>query len=162
MPAIASLEHSKRMSEHTSDDFTPACADEQEIHAPDPDAAPQDPTTAAQPSPESTLPPEALGETHGGPLGCCLGTLVGLLLSLSLAVLSRIYVDQLGTLFQANYGLLGLLVRILMGLLACALAIFFGSVGWRLGKRFFRDYEPPVLKERRRRTKVRPSEQKVE
>jgi len=162
MPAIASLEHSKRMSEHTPNNCPPPPADEQEIHAPDPAAAPEDESTqAAAPGSEHALPPEAVGETHGGPLGCCLGTMVGLLLSLSLAVLSRIYIDPLGALFQANYGLLGLLVRLLMGLLACTLAIFFGRIGWRLGKRLFRDYEPPVIKERRRRTKIHPSEQKI-
>ena len=30
------------------------------------------------PSEESALPPEAQGETNGGPLGCCLGTIAGI------------------------------------------------------------------------------------
>ena len=29
-------------------------------------------------SPVVQLPPEAQGETHGGPLGCCLGVMIGL------------------------------------------------------------------------------------
>ena len=111
--------------------------------------APSSPPTA-----ENGLPPEAQGEANGGPLGCCLGTMVGLLLSLSLAILSRLYADPLSQLFQHNYGLLGLSVRILMGVLAFALAIALGIVGWKLGRRFYREYDPPVVKVRARR--VRP------
>src|SRR5260370_35410146 len=33
------------------------------------------------------LPPEAQGELHGGPLGCCLGVTIGLLLSTLLGLL---------------------------------------------------------------------------
>src|SRR5882762_10172959 len=50
---------------------------------------------ATSPSPEAQLPPEAQGEINGGPLGCCLGVMVGLLLSLSVAVISRFYADPL-------------------------------------------------------------------
>ena len=97
------------------------------------------------------LPPEAQGEVNGGPLGCCLGTTVGLFLSLSIAILSRLYSTQLGALFQQNYGLMGALVRVLMGLLAIVLAILCGRAGWLLGKRFYREYEPPVVKMRKSR-----------
>ncbi|HEX7735834.1 MAG TPA: hypothetical protein VF458_13275 [Ktedonobacteraceae bacterium] len=107
----------------------------------------------AKAAPEATLPPEAQGEANGGPLGCCLGMMVGLLLSLSLAVLSRAYATSLGSLLQGNFWLLGLMVRILMGILAFALAIFFGYLGWRLGKRFYREYEPPPVKKRKSRAR---------
>src|SRR5437867_1888482 len=46
-------------------------------------------------SPEAKLPPEAQGDVNGGPLGCCLGVIVGLLLSLAVAILSRLYADPL-------------------------------------------------------------------
>lgn len=104
-------------------------------------------------TPESLLPPEAQGEANGGPLGCCLGTTVGLLLSLSLAILSRFYAAELGGALQGNYWLLGLIVRILMGIMAFALAIFLGYLGWKLGKRFYREYEPPAQKQRLARQK---------
>ncbi|HEY0754664.1 MAG TPA: hypothetical protein VGD98_11925 [Ktedonobacteraceae bacterium] len=110
---------------------------------------------------ENMLPPEAQGEAHGGPLGCCLGTMVGLMLSLSLAILSRAYASELGNILQGNYGLLGLLVRTLMGIMALALAIFFGYTGWQLGKRFFREYEPPQIKKRKSRVRARRSQQGV-
>jgi len=57
------------------------------------------------PSPEATLPPEAQGETNGGPLGCCLGIVVGLLLSLSIAVFSRLYADPLASVLSGNLSL---------------------------------------------------------
>ncbi len=38
---------------------------------------------------EAQLPPEAQGETNGGPLGCCLGVTVGLLLSLTVAKIGK-------------------------------------------------------------------------
>ncbi|HEU5375579.1 MAG TPA: hypothetical protein VFV38_09085 [Ktedonobacteraceae bacterium] len=108
--------------------------------------------TNEAPSPEDMLPPEAQGEVNGGPLGCCLGVTVGLFLSLTLAILSRFYPDPLVALFQHNYGLMGLIIRILMGILAVVLAFFCGRLGWKLGKRFFREYEPPIVKERKRRS----------
>lgn len=109
--------------------------------------------------PAATLPAGTESEVNGGPLGCCLGTMIGLLLSLSLAILSRIFIDPLSALFQANYGLIGLLVRVLMILAACTLAFVFGRIGWRLGKRFFREYDPP--KERRRRRRADKVEQQI-
>src|SRR5437763_17177413 len=48
---------------------------------------------------KTQLPPEAQGETNGGPLGCCLGVTVGLLLSLTLAILGRLYADPLAQVF---------------------------------------------------------------
>jgi hypothetical protein len=120
-----------------------------------------EPAAAEEKSSASALPPEAQGEVNGGPLGCCLGVTVGLLLSLSLIILSYVFANPLRGLFQGNDNLLGLLVRILMGLLACALAIFFGVLGWRLGKRFFREYEPPMVKERKRRIRAKKIEQNI-
>ncbi len=97
------------------------------------------PITEGQPSPESPpeakLPPEAQGELNGGPLGCCLGVAVGLLLSLSVAILSRFYADPLAQVLH------GVTVRIVMAIVAIAGAIIFGYLGWKIGKRFYREYE---------------------
>lgn len=109
------------------------------------------------PSAQNMLPPEAQGEVNGGPLGCCLGTSVGLFLSITVAIFSRLYTDPLTALFQQNYGLMGTLIRILMGILAFVLAIFCGRLGWKLGKRFYREYEAPPVKERKRRPKPQHS-----
>jgi len=133
-------------SEHQDEDIQ-----REETTVPQPDQVDEEPTGIGTTSPENELPPEAQGEANGGPLGCCLGIMIGLLLSLSLAVLSRLYADPLGQLFQSNFGLLGLIVRILMAVLAVAFAIICGMVGWKLGKRFFREYEPSERMQRKTR-----------
>src|SRR5690348_3746657 len=84
------------------------------------------------------LPPEAQGETNGGPLGCCLGVTVGLLLSLGIAILSRLYADPLAQVFHEN---LSIIVRIVMTIFAIGGAIVFGYLGWKIGKRLYREYE---------------------
>ncbi len=96
----------------------------------------------------STLPPEAQGEANGGPLGCCLGVTVGLLLSLSIAVLSRLYADSLAQIFSSS---LSLVVRIVMILIALAAIIICGYFGWKIGRNAYREYDPPVVKDRRKR-----------
>ncbi|MEO7019330.1 MAG: hypothetical protein ABI234_04185 [Ktedonobacteraceae bacterium] len=116
--------------------------------------------TSSTPSAEDMLPPEARGEVNGGPLGCCLGVTVGLFLSLFVAVLSRFYADPLTTLFHQNYGLMGVLIRILMSILAVMLAILCGRFGWKLGRRFYREYEPPPVKKRKRRSQLQKPQQK--
>lgn len=99
-------------------------------------------TAEEQPSAEETslaqLPPEAQGEVNGGPLGCCLGVTIGLVLSLSVAILSRLYADPLAQIFHGN---LSITVRIVMSILAIAGAVLFGFIGWKIGKRLYREYE---------------------
>ena len=77
----------------------------------------------------STLPPEALGETNGGPLGCCLGVVAGLFLTLAVILLVSLSIGNGGYLGWATapVALLG--------------AIVGGYVGWRIGKRIYREYE---------------------
>ncbi len=94
--------------------------------------------TTEEARPAAQLPPEAQGEVNGGPLGCCLGVTIGLLLSLFVAVLSRLYADPLA---QVLHGALSVTVRIVMIFLAIAGAIIFGYFGWKIGKRVYREYE---------------------
>ncbi|MBV9230596.1 MAG: hypothetical protein JOZ18_14900 [Chloroflexi bacterium] len=108
------------------------------------------PEQTSVPSSESMLPPEAQGEANGGPLGCCLGIMIGLLLSLTIAVFSRFYADPLASAFSGN---LSLIVRIVMALVAIIAAIVCGYFGWKIGKKVYREYESPVIKDRRKRTK---------
>ena len=91
-----------------------------------------------QVSAETQLPPEAQGETNGGPLGCCLGVTVGLVLSLTVAILSRLYADPLAQVFHGN---LSISVRIVMSIFAIGGALIFGYVGWTIGRRVYREYE---------------------
>jgi hypothetical protein len=92
------------------------------------------------------LPPEAQGETNGGPLGCCLGVTVGLLLSLTVAVLSRLYADPLA---QVLHGNLSTTVRIIMFMFAIGGAVLFGYLGWKIGKHLYREYELSPRQQRR-------------
>jgi len=96
-------------------------------------------------SPADQLPPEAQGDINGGPLGCCLGIMVGLLLSLSVAVISRFYADPLAHILG---GVLSLVVRIAMALVALIAVVVCGKFGWQIGKKLYREYDPPVIKER--------------
>ncbi len=96
---------------------------------------------------ESQLPPEAQGDVNGGPLGCCVGVTVGILFSVSIALFARIYPDTLNGFFLAN-------LRVIMacaGLLGMAVC---GRIGWRVGKRFYKEYDPPVVERRRYRKKT--------
>jgi hypothetical protein len=167
MPAIASLEHSKFMSENTQDDFetsSPLAARE-EARSDETNSLPaHQPETPEEQAPttEDTLPPEARGEANGGPLGCCLGMIIGLLLGGVLLSLSLTALNYSSA--THNYGLAGWLVRILIGILAFVLAVVFARIGWKLGKRFFREYETPVAKERGRRSdrsRMKKVQQKV-
>jgi len=101
-------------------------------------------------SPESLLPPEAQGETNGGPLGCCLGVTAGILLSLLLGLIG------LGHLIMVP--LSGIIhtdaitnIRIATGFFAFIGAILGGYFGWKIGKRVYREYDSPVIKKRIRR-----------
>lgn len=89
------------------------------------------------PSPEAQLPPEAQGEANGGPLGCCLGTVVGLLLTFLLITTVSIALANGGFLSFAT------LPVIVLG------TILGGYLGWRVGKRVYREYDPPVVKRRK-------------
>jgi hypothetical protein len=93
---------------------------------------------------EAQLPPEAQGEVNGGPLGCCLGTTIGLLLSVSIALLSRFYADSLAHLLGGG---LSIVTRILMVLVAIVGVLICGYFGWRIGKSVYREYNLPVVPE---------------
>jgi hypothetical protein len=158
MPEIGSLEHSSFMSEDTQDSYEPQAAENpneaQISELASSEASETGETILAEPeatAPEAALPPEAQGEANGGPLGCCLGVMIGMLLSISVALLSRLASGPLGQLFQSNYSLVGVLTRILMGILVFVLAIVCGRIGWKLGKRFYREYEPPTPRQSKRR-----------
>ena len=86
------------------------------------------------PSSEELLPPEARGETNGGPLGCCLGTILGLFLAFALVTGLSILIANGGTFLTIPVVLLGACVG--------------GYLGWRIGKRVYKEYEPPVVKQR--------------
>lgn len=100
-------------------------------------------------SKETTLPPEAQGETHGGPLGCCLGTVIGLLLTAMLLLGLSILLSNGGTLGIATIPV------IILG------TIVGGYFGWRIGKRVYKEYEPPIVKRQYRSTPTKKKKRKI-
>jgi len=111
-------------------------------------------------SSESMLPPEAQGETNGGPLGCCLGLTVGLMLSLFLGLIGFGHLTALALAFFLHADAITN-IRIATGFFGSIGAIVGGFIGWKIGKRVYREYESPVLKERRRRTRPIPKQAKL-
>ncbi|GER82734.1 MAG: hypothetical protein IMW90_05370 [Thermogemmatispora sp.] len=98
-------------------------------------------TVASQPAPVEAAMPE--WETNGGPLGCCLGVTVGLLLSLCLPVAVRLAGSPLSDFFN------GALLRVMMALAAVVAAIICGYFGWKIGRRLYREYELSPRQRRR-------------
>lgn len=96
-----------------------------------------DATDATLPMPEEALPPEAQGEANGGPLGCCLGVVVGLFLTFCLITLISVLLHNGGYLGVATIptGTLGGIVG--------------GFLGWKIGKAIYQEYE--LSPERRKR-----------
>lgn len=132
MRATASLEHFKPMPEENQTEHT------------------EHPGEATTPSPDQqtveeqqSLPPEV----NGGPLGCCLGTIIGLMLSLPVAVIGRIYANPLVPVFHSA-SLVLILLRVAMAITGIAGAVILGYLGWKIGRKLYREYEPPVVRYR--------------
>ena len=109
---------------------------------------------------ESVLPPEAQGETNGGPLGCCLGITVGILISLLLGVIGLGPLVASAMVFLIHTDAITN-TRIATAFFALIGAILGAYFGWKIGKRLYREYEPPVIKDRTRKPKTRPTEAKL-
>ena len=103
----------------------------------------------AIPTAEAALPPEAQGETNGGPLGCCLGTIVGVFLTALLLLGVSILLSNGGVLNVATVPVF------ILG------SIIGGYFGWRIGRRVYKEYEPPVVKRHYRETPVKKKKRKV-
>jgi hypothetical protein len=112
-------------------------------------------TVEPPPAPESVLPPEARGEVNGGPLGCCLGVTVGLMLAIFLGVIGFGHLTGATLLFAIHVDAITN-IRIATGVIATVGALLGGYFGWKIGKRIYREYEPVVLDSRGRRIKKRP------
>jgi hypothetical protein len=100
---------------------------------------------SAASAPEAQLPPEARGDVNGGPLGCCFGISMGLLLGAGIASLSIPVISH----FFADRGWLALTTQILVIVLAIAGFFLLGYIGWKIGRRIFREYEPSPAQQRK-------------
>lgn len=158
-PETANLEHSNyKESEHTmfpdqpdnysatSSEETPTPFQEEEITVATTQVGSEE---AVLPVVEGQLPPEAQGETNGGPLGCCLGTVVGLFLTVLLILGLSILLSNGGTLSFATVPIIAL------GTIAG------GYGGWKIGKRVYKEYEQPIVKRQVRATPKRKKKRTV-
>lgn len=102
-----------------------------------------------RPPDEAILPPEARGETNGGPLGCCLGSVVGIFLTALLLLGLSILLSNGGVLNVAT------LPVFLLGTIAG------GYFGWKIGKRVYKEYQPPMVKRPYRGTPAKKKKRKV-
>jgi hypothetical protein len=96
-------------------------------------------------APQAQLPPEARGDVNGGPLGCCFGVSMGLLLSAGIASLSIPVISH----FFAGRGWLATTTQILVIVLAIAGFFLLGYLGWKVGRKIFREYEPSPAQQRK-------------
>jgi hypothetical protein len=83
------------------------------------------------------VPNDGLGEwpTHGGPLGCLVSLTIGCVLSgfLASTLISFVHFSKEGV---GGWFIAGAVVVMLVG------AVFFGWLGWQIGKRIYREYAP--------------------
>ena len=123
-------------------DPAPAGPDEPERGAPDGELA-ADPyasnTADTDPYP-GAVPPGYDWPTHGGYLGCVMGVVVGLVLGgfLGSLLIGLLSVSPLSGVVSASAGRLTLLA-----LTFFATLILLGRVGYRLGRRYYREYPQP-------------------
>ena len=116
---------------------------------------------SSPPATEAELPPEAQGEANGGPLGCCLGLTVGLMLSLFVGLIGFGHIAALA-LAQVSHLDLATNIRIATGILGAIGAFAGGYLGWKIGKRIYREYElSPKRKEKLARMEERYKTKRV-
>ena len=93
-----------------------------------------------EPTPEGATPPGYDWPTHGGYLGC----LLAVMLSCLLAPLGYLVVGFLGAFLSGPLGGIGVGLAIAATVVGY-LALFAGltRLGWRMGKRYLREYPQP-------------------
>jgi len=135
VPTSPLLPRDNQPTEDSSEEMTHPSAEESLA-----EPATEQPMTDEQPltpAPECLLPREAQGEVNCCPLWCCLVTIAGLFLTVLLIVSA--------SLLLAN----GANISLTTAPVALVGAVLGGYFGWKIGKKLYKEYDPPVLKERR-------------
>ena len=92
------------------------------------------------------VPDDGLGEwpTHGGPLGCLVSIVFGCLVAsfFSSPLLQRVQLIRFGKAAPAGWYIFTAIMLILV------ITIFFGIIGWKIGKRIYREYAPSARQQR--------------
>lgn len=97
---------------------------------------------------EADLPPEARGEMNGGPLGCCMGMTIGILVcfAIGLVGLGQVTANILVALIHAD-ALTD--IRVATGFFTVIGAVVGGFAGWKIGKRIYREYDMSAQQQER-------------
>lgn len=127
--------------------------DSEEIAPAAPDITGEEPQTPAEPTP--ALPPEAQEEANGGPLGCCLGITIGVMFGLLIGLIGFANFGS-AILTNAFHGDPLTYVRIATAVFGGIGVIIGGPIGWRIGKRVYREYDKPVVNDRKSESKPTP------
>jgi hypothetical protein len=101
---------------------------------------PEEQTAYVQEASTQGLPPEAQGETNGGPLGCCLGIIVGIMLGLFFGLIGFGYAAANVIVFLIHVDM-ATNFRIATAFFALVGAVPGAYLGWKIGKRLYREYE---------------------
>jgi hypothetical protein len=103
-----------------------------------PSDAPEPEIAATEP--EIVLPTMAQYETNGGPLGCCMGILVGILISLLFGIIGfgRVTANVIIFLVHVDPATN---IRIATALFTVIGAVLGGYIGWKVGRRLYREYD---------------------
>ncbi|HEX6552513.1 MAG TPA: hypothetical protein VF026_07110 [Ktedonobacteraceae bacterium] len=114
--------------------------DVNELPPPSEEVPPSDVPEAAATEPEIVLPTMAQYETNGGPLGCCMGIVVGVLISLLLGIIGfgRVTANIIVFLVHVDPATN---IRIATALFTVIGTVLGGYIGWKVGKRLYREYE---------------------
>ncbi|GAC1568863.1 MAG: hypothetical protein NVS3B14_20200 [Ktedonobacteraceae bacterium] len=119
------------------------------------DGQPGEESTRSSSATETQLPPEAKGKANGGPLGCCFGVSMGLLLSAGIVSLAIPVLGHAST--QPLNGWLSFMVNAAMVVFVIVATIALGYAGWKIGRKVFREYEPSARQQQKRaRIEQRP------
>lgn len=121
--------------------------------APAPDETDEKPQESATPAPKSL--PELLEEPNGGPLGCCLGITIGVMLGLLIGLIGFANFGS-AILTNAFHGDPLTYVRVATAIFGSIGIILGGPIGWKIGKRIYREYDKSVVTDRKGKSKPMP------
>jgi hypothetical protein len=110
-----------------------------------------EPTPIPEPDYAAMPVNDDLGEwpTHGGPLGCLVSLTFGCLLAAFFAS------PLIQSAYRPSQGYGGAFTAVALVIMVVGLIIF-GIIGWRLGKRLYREYDPPT-RGRKQKPTLEPS-----
>lgn len=158
MPEENLVPASSQEEPFTPEEIAPAAPDITDEEAQTPVAPAPDTTDEEAQKPVESAPkslPELLEEPNGGPLGCCLGVTVGVMLGLLIGLIGFANFGS-AILTNAFHGDPLTYVRIATAIFGGIGIILGGPIGWKIGKRIYREYDKSVVTDRKSKSKPMP------